>query len=82
VPDGTPGTAKQVLMATGRLVVPGLVDMHAHVYPLASAIGLHADELVPRSATTTYVSAGTTVRTNIVGESCQTYWTGSARAMP
>src|SRR5260370_1203020 len=57
-PDIAADAARQVLMATGRLVVPGLVDMHAHVYPLASGIGLPADELVPRSATTTYVSAG------------------------
>ena len=48
----------QVLDAGGKLVMPGLVDLHAHVYPQASAIGLPADELVPFTATTTYVSAG------------------------
>src|SRR2546426_400528 len=50
--------AKQTLDARGRLVLPGLIDMHAHVYPQVSAIGLPADELVPYTATTTYVSAG------------------------
>ncbi len=50
--------ALQTIDASGKLVVPGLVDMHAHVYPQASAIGLPADELVPYTATTTYVSAG------------------------
>ena len=59
--------AQQVLMANGRLVVPGLVDMHSHVYPLASGIGLPADELVPRSATTTYVSAGDAGSNNFGG---------------
>ena len=44
--------------AGGKLVLPGLVDMHAHVYPQASALGLPPDELVPYTATTTYVSAG------------------------
>ncbi len=39
-------------------MLPGLVDLHAHVYPQASALGLPADELVPYTATTTYVSAG------------------------
>lgn len=29
------------------LLVPGLVDMHAHVYPPALGPGLSADELVP-----------------------------------
>ena len=59
--------ATQVLMANGRLVVPGLVDMHSHVYPLASGIGLPADELVPRSGTTTYVSAGDAGSNNFGG---------------
>jgi len=48
----------QAIDATGKLVLPGLVDMHAHVYPQASALGIPADELVPFTATTTYVSAG------------------------
>ena len=50
--------ARRVIDATGKLVCPGLVDLHAHVYPEVSAIGLPADELVPFTATTTYVSAG------------------------
>ena len=48
----------QSIDASGKLVVPGLIDLHAHVYPQASALGLPADELVPYTATTTYVSAG------------------------
>ena len=44
--------------ASGRLVTPGLVDLHTHYGPLISGIGLPADELVPISATTTAVSAG------------------------
>ena len=50
--------AAQSIDASGKLVLPGLVDLHAHVYPQASALGLPADELVPFTATTTYVSAG------------------------
>ena len=50
--------AAQVTDAGGKLVCPGLVDLHAHVYLEVSAIGLPADELVPWTATTTYVSAG------------------------
>ena len=50
--------ARHVIEAEGNLVIPGLVDLHTHVYPLGSALGLPADELVPYTATTTYVSAG------------------------
>ncbi|MBV8337820.1 MAG: amidohydrolase/deacetylase family metallohydrolase, partial [Alphaproteobacteria bacterium] len=50
--------AVRVLDASGKLVTPGLVDLHAHVYPYGSAIGIPADELVDRQCTTTCVSAG------------------------
>jgi dihydroorotase len=57
-PEIPANAAAQVIDASGKLVCPGLVDLHAHVYPEVSAIGLPADELVPWTATTTYVSAG------------------------
>ena len=50
--------ALKVLNAAGRLVTPGLIDLHAHVFPYGSAIGIPADELVPFQGTTTTVSAG------------------------
>ena len=50
--------ARQVLDAASKLVTPGLVDLHTHVYPYGSAIGIPADELVPYQGTTTCVSAG------------------------
>jgi dihydroorotase len=50
--------AQRVLSAAGRLVTPGLIDLHAHVFPYGSAIGIPADELAPFQATTTLVSAG------------------------
>jgi dihydroorotase len=50
--------ANRVLDASGKLVLPGLIDLHSHVYPYGSAIGIPADELVPFQGTTTMVSAG------------------------
>src|SRR3982074_1368528 len=44
--------------ASGKLVTPGLIDLHAHVYPYGSAIGIPADELAQFQCTTTMVSAG------------------------
>ena len=57
-PEIAADRAMQSIDASGKLVMPGLVDMHAHVYPQASALGLPADELAPYTATATYVSAG------------------------
>src|SRR5512133_478222 len=48
--------ALRVLDASGKLVTPGLVDLHCHVYPYGSAIGIPADELVPHQCTTTSTS--------------------------
>jgi dihydroorotase len=50
--------ANRVLDAAGKLVIPGLIDLHAHVYPYGSALGIPADELIPFQGTTTMVSAG------------------------
>jgi dihydroorotase len=49
--------AVQRIDATGKLVTPGLIDLHTHLCPHLG-IGLPADELVPITATTTAVSAG------------------------
>jgi dihydroorotase len=50
--------ALKIIDASGKLVTPGLIDLHCHVYPYGSAIGIPADELVEHQCTTTVVSAG------------------------
>ena len=50
--------AERVLDVSGRTVLPGLIDLHSHVFPYGSAIGIPADELVPYQGTATVVSAG------------------------
>lgn len=57
-PEISNDLAKQTLAVPGKLVLPGLIDLHAHIFPQGSGLGLPADELVPYTATTTYVSAG------------------------
>ena len=57
-PDIPASAAARVIDARGRIVTPGLVDLHAHVFPYVVPIGLTADELAPLTATTTFVSAG------------------------
>lgn len=53
-----PARAQRVLDAGGKLVTPGLIDLHCHTYPYGSAIGIPADELLAHQCTTTTVSAG------------------------
>jgi dihydroorotase len=53
-----PAHARRHIDARGYLVVPGLIDLHSHVYPYGSALGIPADELAPQQGTTTMVSAG------------------------
>jgi hypothetical protein len=53
-----PERASKIIDATGRLVTPGLIDLHCHVYPYGSAIGIPADELVQYQCTTTVVFGG------------------------
>lgn len=47
-----------VIDATGRLVVPGLVDMHAHVGTPDTSLGLPVDTLTAQTGATTCISAG------------------------
>jgi dihydroorotase len=53
-----PERALRVMDVGGKLVTPGLIDLHCHTYPYGSAIGIPADELVAHQCTTTVVSAG------------------------
>jgi len=57
-PDIPAARALRLLDAGGKLVTPGLIDLHSHVYPYGSAMGIPADELTPLQCTTTCVSAG------------------------
>ena len=57
-PEIPAARASKTIDASGKLVTPGLIDLHCHVYPYGSAIGIPADELVQFQGTTTVVSAG------------------------
>src|SRR5258707_11993606 len=50
--------ASKTIDASGKLVTPGLIDLHSHVYPYGSAIRIPPDELVQFQGTTTGVYAG------------------------
>ncbi len=62
-----PERAQRVMDAAGKLVTPGLIDLHCHTFPYGSAIGIPADELVAHQCTTTVVSAGDAGANNFAG---------------
>ncbi|MDQ7903629.1 amidohydrolase/deacetylase family metallohydrolase [Phytohabitans sp. ZYX-F-186] len=51
--------ARRTVDLDGALVLPGLVDLHTHVYRAGSRLGITADRVAARSGVTTWVDAGT-----------------------
>jgi dihydroorotase len=64
-PDILPTSAREVVDVTGKLVLPGLIDTHAHVYQYVTGrFGMNADMVGVQSGVTTLVDQG--------GPSCMT----------
>ena len=59
--------ACDVVDAAGLLVLPGLIDLHTHVYWGGTSLGVDADALALRSGTTTFVDAGSAGAGNFTG---------------
>ena len=65
LPSIAPSSAKEVIDVSGKLVLPGLIDTHAHVFQYVTGrFGLEADLCGVRSGVTTLVDQG--------GPSCMT----------
>ncbi|MCK1514443.1 amidohydrolase/deacetylase family metallohydrolase [Bradyrhizobium sp. 190] len=63
--DILPTSAREVVDVTGKLVLPGLIDTHAHVYQYVTGrFGMNADMVGVQSGVTTLVDQG--------GPSCMT----------
>ncbi len=63
--DILPASAKEVIDVRGKLVLPGMIDTHAHVYRYVSGrFGLEADMVGVHSGVTTVIDQG--------GPSCMT----------
>jgi len=60
------GTAKTVDVR-GKLVVPGLVDLHTHVYWGGTSLGVDAAEVARVAGTTTFIDAGSSGPGNFHG---------------
>jgi len=57
-PEIDPATARTVLDVSGMLVVPGLIDLHTHVYWRANPLGVDPARVARENAVTTLVDAG------------------------
>jgi len=65
--DIAPGEAKKVINAGGKIVTPGLIDIHAHVADGIIDIGVAADEVGVLSGVTAVCDAGSTGWANFTG---------------
>jgi len=59
--------ADQTLDVAGKVVAPGLIDLHAHVYAGVTIFGIEADDLCPRTGVTTVIDAGNAGWVNFPG---------------
>lgn len=59
--------ARRTISAKGRLVTPGLVDIHAHVFVNGHDMGIHTDQCCRASGVTTLCDAGSTGSSNFAG---------------
>lgn len=63
----TEADATHTIDARGRYVVPGLIDLHVHVYPHHGPFGLEPDPLCSAGGVTTMLDAGSAGSYNFAG---------------
>jgi dihydroorotase len=61
------GDGAAIMNVTGKIVTPGLIDLHTHVYWGGTSLGVDAAEIARRSATATFVDAGSSGPGNFAG---------------
>ena len=63
----TPGPETDVRDVSGRVVTPGLIDMHTHVYWGGTSLGIDAEEFCRNSGVTTAIDTGSAGPGNFAG---------------
>ena len=58
---------RETVDVAGRIVTPGLIDLHTHVYWGGTSLGVDADSIARRSGTTTFIDAGSAGPGNFPG---------------
>jgi dihydroorotase len=67
VGDSLNGTAAVERDVAGCIVMPGMIDFHAHVYPGGTSLGVDPDALARRAGTTTWLDVGSAGAGNVAG---------------
>ncbi len=67
VGDDLGAGSADVRNATGRIVTPGLIDLHTHVYWGGTSLGIDAEDFARRSAVTTCIDTGSAGPGNFAG---------------
>jgi dihydroorotase len=62
-----PEKARTVIDASGQYLLPGLVDLHTHIYPEATFWGIDPGEVAWRTGVTTWADAGSAGAYNFRG---------------
>jgi len=62
-----PERGTSTIDVTGKIVVPGIIDLHTHVYWGGTSMGVEAEPVMRRSGTTTFVDAGSAGPGNFLG---------------
>ncbi len=66
-PDLPSDGARAVRDVAGKIVTPGLIDLHTHIYWGGTSIGIEPDPIARQSGCTTLVDAGTAGPANLLG---------------
>jgi dihydroorotase len=62
-----PSADSQTVDVAGKIVTPGLIDLHTHVYWGGTSLGVDAAEIANKSGTATFVDAGSSGPGNFHG---------------
>lgn len=63
----SPKSALTCVEIAGKTIVPGLIDLHSHVYHGGTSLGVHPDNLARKAGVTTFVDAGSAGPGNFLG---------------